>query len=183
MLFLCESKIEIMAQSFTLPVSKLNLKAIAIDVFALAFIYFVPTISHLLNLPVYLIEPMRIMLILAIAHSTKRNAYIIALSLPLFSYVISMHPNFYKMMLITAELVFNVWLFYFFVNKMGNKFTSMLLSIIVSKVFYYAVKFLLISLLVLDTGLISTPIYLQLTTTFVFSGYIYLMLRNKNLTS
>ena len=183
MLFLYESKIKIMAQSFSLSVSKANIKTIAIDVFALAFIYFVPTISHMLNLPVYLIEPMRIMLIIAIAHSTRRNAYIIALTLPLFSFVISMHPGFYKMLLITAELVFNVWLFYFLVNKIGSKFTSILLSIFISKVFYYAVKFLLISLLVLNTGLISTPIYLQLITTFVFSGYIYLMLRNKNLAS
>lgn len=170
-----------MAQSFTLPISKQNIRAVVIDVFALAFIYFVPTISHMLNLPVYLIEPMRIMLIIAIAHSTRKNAYIIALTLPLFSWAISMHPNLYKMMLITSELVFNVWLFYFLVNKIGSKFTAMLLSIFISKIFYYAIKFLLISLLLLDTGLISTPIYLQLITTFVFSAYIYFMLRNKNL--
>lgn len=172
-----------MAQNITLTKSSAFIKPIAIDIIALAFIYFVPTISHMLNFPVYLIEPMRIMLIIAIAHSSQKNAYIVALTLPLFSWAISMHPNLYKMMLITAELVFNVWLFYFLVNKIENKFTSMLLSIFVSKVLYYGVKFLLISFLVLNTGLISTPIYIQLITTLVFSGYIFLILRNRKLSS
>ena len=68
--------------------SKQNIKSIILDIAAIAFIYFVPTISHILSLPVYYIEPMRLMLILALVHTTKQNAYIIALTLPLFSFLI-----------------------------------------------------------------------------------------------
>ncbi len=59
-------------------------KSLIIDILGLTFIYFVPAISHLLSFPLYLVEPMRVMLIIAIAHTTKRNAYLIALTLPVF---------------------------------------------------------------------------------------------------
>lgn len=165
-----------MAANIGLSLSKLNTKNIVIDIFALAFIYFVPTISHLLNIPLYLVEPMRIMLIIAIAHTSKKNAYLIALTLPIFSFLISAHPNIFKVLLITAELVLNVWLF-FELSKRTNKFVAMLSSILISKVFYYLLKFGLISFAVLQTGLISTPIYLQLITSVVFSGYLFFILR------
>lgn len=169
-----------MAANIGLSISKLNTKSIVLDIFALAFIYFVPTISHLLNIPLYLVEPMRIMLILAIAHTSKKNAYIIALTLPLFSFLVSAHPNIFKVLLITAELVLNVWLF-FELSKKTNQFVAMLSSILISKVFYYLLKFGLISFAVLQTGLISTPIYLQLITSVVFSGYLFFVLRRNQL--
>lgn len=165
-----------MAANIGLSISKLNTKSIVLDIFALAFIYFVPTISHLLNIPLYLVEPMRIMLILAIVHTSKKNAYIIALTLPLFSFLISAHPNIFKVLLITAELVLNVWLF-FELSKRTNKFVAMLSSILISKIFYYLLKFGLISFAILQTGLISTPIYLQLITSVVFSGYLFFIIR------
>ncbi len=45
------------------------------------------------------------MLILAIAHTSRKNAYLIALTLPLFSLLISAHPSLIKTSLITGELV------------------------------------------------------------------------------
>lgn len=171
-----------MAANIGLSLSKLNTRSIVLDIFALAFIYFVPTISHLLNVPLYLVEPMRIMLILAIVHTTKKNAYIIALTLPLFSFLISSHPNIFKVLLITAELILNVWLF-FELTKRTNQFVAMLTSILLSKVFYYLIKFALISFAVLQTGLISTPIYLQLITSVVFSGYLFFIIRRNQMNS
>lgn len=165
-----------MATIIGLPVTKLNVKSIVLDILALAFIYFVPTISHLLNIPLYLVEPMRIMLILALAHTSKKNAYLLALTLPLFSFLISSHPNIFKVLLITLELMLNVWLFYK-LSKRVNNFIAIFSSIIISKVVYYLLKFGLISFAVLQTGLISTPLYLQLITTVVFSGYLFFVLR------
>lgn len=165
-----------MATIIGLPVTKLNVKSIVLDILALAFIYFVPTISHLLNIPLYLVEPMRIMLILALAHTSKKNAYLLALTLPLFSFLISSHPNIFKVLLITLELMLNVWLFYKLSTKVNN-FIAIFSSIIISKVVYYLLKFGLISFAVLQTGLISTPLYLQLITTVVFSGYLFFVLR------
>ena len=168
-----------MANTLSISQSAINIRSIILDILAIGFIYMVPTLSHLVGLPVYLIEPMRIMLILAIAHTSKQNAYLLALTLPLFSFVVSAHPSMVKTLLITAELVLNVWLFFFLIKRVSNHFVAMLSSILISKVVYYLVKFLLISLVVLNTDLISTPIYLQVITMTLFSGYIFLIYRRR----
>lgn len=156
---------------------KTAIKSILIDISALAFIYFVPTLSHLLSLPIYLIEPMRLMLILIIAHTSRKNAYLIALTLPLFSFLISAHPFFLKTMLITLELVFNVWLFYFLADRMKNQFAAMVTSIFASKLLYYLLKFGLISFALIDSALISTPIWIQVVTMLIYSGYLFFVMR------
>ena len=163
------------AIALKVPVSR----SVILDIIGLAFIYFIPTFSHILNVPLYLVEPMRIMLILAIAHTTKRNAYILALTLPLFSFLVSAHPVFYKTLLITAELVLNVWLFYALSKVFKNYFAAMITSIFISKIVYYLIKFGLISAVILDSSLFSTPIWLQLVTTVLFSVYVFVMLSRK----
>jgi hypothetical protein len=55
----------------------------------------------------------------------------------------------------------------------------MLSAIVISKLVYYLLKFLLISFAVLGPGLIATPVYLQIITSIVFSGYVFLMLNRK----
>jgi hypothetical protein len=163
------------ALSFT----SLRLRTILIDMAALSVIYFVPALSHLLAVPIYLVEPMRIMLILGIAHTSKRNAYLLALTLPLFSFAVSGHPVFLKSMLISIELVVNVWLFFTLAKVIRNHFAAMAAAIIGSKIFYYLLKFGLLSAALINGSLISTPIYLQLITTTLFSIYIFAVLRKK----
>ncbi len=152
--------------------TSIRIRAILIDVIALAFIYFIPALSRLLNLPVYLIEPMRLMLILAIAHTTKFNACLLALVMPFFSLLISGHPLIFKTLPMVFELVLNVWLFFFLVKKIKEPFFAMLLSILISKLVYYGLKYLVIITGLLDMELISTPIYIQLVMMVIFSGYI-----------
>lgn len=159
--------------------SKQNFKSAFFDIAALAFIYFVPAISHLISLPVYLIEPMRLMLILALVHTTKQNAYIIAVTLPLFSFLISAHPVLPKMILISFELVLNVFLFYLLITKFKNTFFPIIISIIASKLVYYVIKFGLIKLTLLDSGLISTPIPIQVITALIFSSYLFSFYRKE----
>jgi hypothetical protein len=156
-------------------------KTIILDFLALATIFFLPAFSHLLNFPLYLLEPMRAMLILSIALTNKRNAYLIAVSLPFFSFFISAHPNIYKTVLIALELSANVWLFYLISDKLKNKFSAMLLSILLSKIGYYALKFAMIYFVLLNTELISTPIYLQAITMIAFttSLHIFYVYREK----
>jgi hypothetical protein len=157
------------------PLSISKIKNIVFDLIALLAIYLIPAVSHLLSFPVYYLEPMRIMLILAIVHTSRKNAYLIALTLPLFSMLISAHPSLVKTSLITGELLLNVWLFFLLSEKLSNKTWSILSSIVVSKVFYYLVKFLLITSALISGDLISTPMYIQIIMLFVLSGYIYLM--------
>lgn len=161
-----------MGTTAIISLTKENKRSVMLNVIALIFIYFVPTISHLLSLPVYYIEPMRIMLILALVHTTKQNAFILALTLPLFSFLVSAHPVLPKMILIAFELSLNVYLFYLFAKKFKNNFTAILLSILVSKLVYYIIKFGLIQFAILKSGLVSTPILIQVIMILLFSSYI-----------
>jgi len=153
------------------------ISSLLINAAALVLIYFIPTLSHLLNFPLYLIEPMRLMLILAMVHGDRRNAYLLAATLPLFSFAISAHPVFYKMVLISAELTLNVWLFFMLRERFKNNFAAMVSAIILSKVAYYLLKAIFISAVLIGPGLFSTPIWIQLLTTLIFSGYAFLVLR------
>ncbi len=152
----------------------------AFNFIALAFIYFVPAVSHLLNFPLYLIEPMRLMLVLALVHTNRVNAYIIALTLPLFSFMVSSHPHFFKMVLIALELVLNVWLFHILLSKTRNAFASIILSIILSKGAYYALKFGFIAIMLIpNSKLIATPLYIQGITTIVFALYLTFLYKKR----
>lgn len=110
-------------------------------------------------------------------HGDKRNAFILAATLPLFSFAISAHPVFYKMLLISAELTLNVWLFYVLRERMRNNFTAMISAIVLSKAAYYLLKFIFISTALLGAGLFSTPIWIQVITTLLFGAYAFVALR------
>ena len=99
----------------------------------------------------------------------------------MFSFLVSAHPFFLKTMIITIELVLNVWLFYFLATKWKNYFAAIITSIIISKAFYYVMKFGLISYGFIESNLISTPLYLQGITMLIFSGYLFLVLSRKEI--
>lgn len=156
-----------------------NLKTSLFDILMLVSIYLIPTVSHLFALPIYFIEPMRLALILAIAHTTKKNAYLLATTLPIFSTIVSNHPSVIKSGIIAFELILNVWFFYALVKILKNNLTAMISAIVLSKLCYYAIKYTLISLALMNSTLVSTPIFIQIATTLVFSIYAFLMLNNK----
>lgn len=107
-------------------------------------------------------------------HTTKQNAYILAVTMPLFSFLISAHPVLPKMVLISFELGLNVFLFQLLLTKFKNTLLPIVLSIIGSKIVYYILKYTLIQLAILKSGLISTPIFIQSVMILVFSGYLFL---------
>jgi hypothetical protein len=150
-----------------------KIRTIIFDLIALAVIYFVPAVSHLLNFPVYYLEPMRIMLILAVVHTSRKNAYLIALTLPVFSILISTHPSLIKTSLITVELLLNVWLYFLISQKIINKMFCMFISILLSKMSYYLIKVLLVNTSIMSGDVVATPIYIQIIMLFILSGYIY----------
>jgi hypothetical protein len=121
------------------------------------------------------------MLVLSLAHTKKNNAYLIALSLPLFSFLISSHPSVLKSLLITGELCLNVWLFFYLSDKVKNIFGAAVLSILISKIAYYIFKFLFISAGLLNSDLVSTPLLLQFSVMLILSGYLFFVYkRNRN---
>lgn len=147
------------------------------DLAAITFIYFIPAISHMLSFPIYLLEPMRIVLILALVHTHKINALVLAATLPFFTFLISGHPILPKAILISGELVINVILFFAIANQVKSKFAAILTSIILSKLVYYLAKFILIQVAVLEMGLISTSLWIQAATTLAFSFYVALFFK------
>lgn len=162
--------------TFSGTISRINLLSLLLNVAALAFIYFVPTLSHMMGIKLYLIEPMRLMVVLAMIHTHRNNAYILALTLPAFSFLISSHPVFLKTMLISMELAVMVGLFYL-LNKRIHTLAAIFAAIWMSKIFYYLLKYLTIVFIWPGERLISTPLYIQLITSAVFSLYLFGMFR------
>jgi hypothetical protein len=163
-----------MTDTLVLTDQKLRINSYFFNLAAVVSIYLVPTFSHLLSFPVYMIDPMRIIILLSVIHTSNKNAYLIALTLPIFSFLIASHPVAIKSILITSELVLNIWLFYQIYNKLSNKFSIMFLSIVISKVYYYLIKAILVSSGILQGEIFSTPIYLQIAVASALGGYLYL---------
>ncbi len=156
-----------------------SIPTVIFHAFALAFIYLIPTFSHLLSFPLYYIEPMRLMVVIAIIHSHRYNAYALAITLPLFSFAVAAHPVFIKSILISIELLFMVWLFYR-LSQYLNSFANILLSIWASKILYYGLKYIAILTLLPKEHLVATPIHLQVITSVVFSAYLFGVLYYRN---
>lgn len=161
--------------------SKENVKSYIFDLLALGVIYFLPAFSHLFSFPLYLLEPMRIMVVLSVIFTDRKNAYLIAITLPVFSFLVSAHPSILKSLLITIELVANVWLFFSLKGVIENSFVRMIAAISGSKVLYYALKIFVLYSGFMAGDVIATPIYMQLIVTALLGGIIYFFsLRGKN---
>ena len=159
---------------------KSKIKTYLIDFSLLLSIYFLPALSHLFAFPIYYLDPMRIALVVALIHTSKKNAYIIAITLPLFSFLISSHPQILKSFLLSTELIINLGLFFFLKDKLKNVFATLFISIVISKVIYYFLKYVLIYSALLNDKLFSTPFYFQLISVFVLSSYIYIVNRTSS---
>jgi hypothetical protein len=143
---------------------------ILLDIIALVFMYFIPAISHLTSYPMYKLEPMRcILLVNLLLIGNKKNACIMAATLPLFSFAVASHPVLIKSVIMAIELVANIILFFWLSEKKMNIGFAMFLSIIASKLLYYVLKFLLIKVGVISLSLVDTNILVQLVVAFIIS--------------
>lgn len=146
--------------SFSLP------KILLTDVLILTLVYFIPALSHVMPIPVYLLDPMRILLLTGLLISRNNtNAFILAATIPLISTIATGHPPFYKAILISIELVSNIAIFVYLIKKVNWIAPLLLLtSIIASKIIYYSLKFLFIQFALIDGALITTNLLIQLAT-------------------
>ena len=151
-----------------------------LDIVAIAVIFFTPKIGQLIHLPFYMVEPMRLMVVLSIAHSNRANSYLLALTLPLFSWAVSGHPELFKMLVMTGEITVNVFLFYYLVRKIDSVLLSMIISIVVSKVLCYAFYLVFFSMMFIQEEADPSFLIAQVITTLVFSFYVFFILRKKS---
>lgn len=140
-----------------------SIRIIVLDIILLSFIYFLPTFSHLIGFPLYLLDPMRIVVLGSLLLlGNKKNAYILALTIPLFSFMFSGHPIFPKNILISIELITNIFVFFSLRSKINNTFISIFFSIVISKLIYYGLKYLFVIFGILEMEVISTSLIIQL---------------------
>lgn len=134
----------------------------AVDILLLVVVYYLPALSHHLAFPLYMLDPMRIVIFTSILLSkNKYNSYIMAATIPLFSYFVGGHPVLLKSAIIGVELLVNITLFWMLLKKWQNVFITTFISIILAKAIYYASKFIFVEMGWLQMDLFSTPIYVQ----------------------
>ena len=149
--------------------SNIKIRTAIIDFFALAFIYLLPTLSHLSGIPFYYLEPMRIVVLLSILYTHRWNSLLLALTIPLFSFLIASHPSIIKVLLLTIDLTANILLFIFFVSRIKQTYLAVFLSIGISKIIYYLLKYSVMQFNIMDGALVTTPLYIQIIITVVLS--------------
>jgi hypothetical protein len=107
----------------------------------------------------------------------KSNACILALTLPIFSLVFSGHPTFFKASLISVELFLNMLLLDTLIQNLKWKtFLALVISISVSKIFYYAMKYIFISISLLQGNLISIPIPIQMASVAITASFYFILI-------
>lgn len=134
-----------------------------IDVVLLAALYLLPSVSHVTALPLYMFEPMRVALIIAMLFTNRANAYIIAFTIPLASAMITGHPEPFKALLMGIEFSIIVACYGYLVQMVRlPAFGALTAAIITGKVVYYTMKFAALGTGLLTGSLISTPPQTQL---------------------
>lgn len=152
------------------------LPTVSLDIVMLALVYFIPTLSHITEIPFSILEPFRLMVLVSlIVLNDRNNSIVLSLTLPLFSFLVAGHPLFAKMFIISAELIINVVLYCLLKRRINNQFILVFVSILLSKVAYYSVKYLFVATGILSTSVVSTSITIQvlvaIATSIIF-GYI-----------
>lgn len=146
-------------------------RIILIDILFILFIYLVPTLSHITSIPLYLADPMRISVLGSfLILRNRNNALLLAMTLPLVSFLMSGHPIAVKNLMIAIELVVNVWLIDKLVKTRIHTFYIVILSVGVSKVAYYLMKASAIYWGFLHSNLIDTNMLIQLSVAIVIAG-------------
>lgn len=135
---------------------------ILFDVFLLTALYLLPGLSHVTALPLYMFEPMRIALILALLFTNRSNTYLLAFTIPLASSMITGHPVLFKAVLMGIELSILVATYSYLVQwKRIPAFVALTAGILVGKLIYYSMKYVALGTGLLAGSLISTPIQTQ----------------------
>lgn len=150
---------------------------IIVDVVILACIYFIPALSHVAPFPLYLLDPMRIFMLAGYMLTRQNsNAFLLALTIPLFSALVTGHPPIFKAILISIELMVNILLFIQLLNRTKlHMALSLFLSIIGSKLVYYSLKLAFINLGFIEGELITTNLWMQFGTALFVTLIFYLL--------
>ena len=139
---------------------------VVLDAVLLVAACFIPTISHLLAFPLYLLNPMLAFLLICILFGRDwRNALALAVLMPLVSCLFVGMPTAPKMVCMMAELATVVGVFSLLTRYL-SVFVSIVTAIFVGKIVYYLLKAWIIAPVVL----VDTAWWIQLGVVVLWGG-------------
>lgn len=151
------------------------------DILVLAAVYFIPALAHLSQYKIYYLDPMRCLLFAGFLISRNNiNAYVLAATIPLFSSLVVGHPVFFKGILIGIELLVNIGLFIYLVNKLKwHPGIIIFIATVLSKCIYYGCKYIFIQTGLIKQELIATDLLTQLITVTALSLLFVIFYKRK----
>ncbi len=141
-----------------------EVKRIAIvDAGLITIALLIPALAHVIGPTARFLEPMRIALLGAIILVTERkNAYLLSLALPWISFSIVGMPVLWKASLMSIELLFNTLILYYILTSKINPALAAIISIVLSKLMYYGLKYICITTGILPPMDVFGAIYQQI---------------------
>lgn len=153
------------------------------DILVLTAVYFIPALSHFSPFKIYYLDPMRFFLFAGFLIGRNNiNAYILAVTIPLFSSLVVGHPVFFKAILIGIELLVNISCFIYLVKKINwHPGLIIFITTIFSKCVYYSCKYVFIQTELIKQELIATDLLTQLITVTALSLLFAIFYKRKKL--
>lgn len=147
---------------------------VALDAVLVTAACLIPAASHLLAVPLYMLNPMLALLLAGMLLGRDwRNALALAVLLPLVSCLLTGMPTAPKMVCMMAELAtvagLSVWL-----SRRWSVLPAVLVSVLAAKGVYYALK----SVVLAPAVLVGTAWWMQLGAVLVWCG-LFAMLNKR----
>lgn len=135
----------------------------------------VPSVSHLLALPLYMLNPMLALLLAGLLIGRDwRNAMVLAVLMPLVSCLVTGMPAAPKMVCMMAELATVATMFGWLQRKWAV-LPAVLTSVLAGKVVYYALKVVVIA----PAVLVGTAWWMQLGAVVLWCGLFTLVYKSR----
>lgn len=146
-----------------------------LDTALLAVACLVPAASHLLAVPLYMLNPMLAVLLVGMLIGRDwRNSLVLALLLPLVSYLVVGMPTAPKMLCMMAEMVTLVSLFTVLVKRWAV-LPAVLAAVMAGKVVYYLLKMVVMA----PVMIISTDWKVQVAVVLLWGGVFALLYKRE----
>ena len=135
----------------------------------------VPAVSHLLALPLYMLNPMLALLLVGLLIGRDwRNAMVLAVLMPLVSCLVTGMPAAPKMVCMMAELATVATMFGWLQRKWAV-LPAVLTAVLAGKAVYYALKAVVIA----PAVLVGTAWWMQLGAVVLWCGLFTLVYKSK----
>lgn len=150
-------------------------RMVAMDAILLTVACLIPAASHLLAAPLYMLNPMLMLLMAGILLGRDwRNSLVLAVLLPAVSCLLTGMPAAPKMLCMMAELVTVASLFGQ-LQRNWKVWPSMLVAVLAGKGVYYVLK----AVVLMPAVLVGTAWWIQLGTVLLWSGLFAMLYRRQ----